>query len=72
MIGDYYYDDIDDKEEAIRYYKRAAELGVETAAENLSRVLQKSEEPKEETTAPAVETYPFSAATEDLTDNLPF
>ncbi len=45
MIGYYYYNDIVDEEEAIKYYKRAAELGCETAAEILSRILLKSEEP---------------------------
>lgn len=45
MIGNYYYDIVHDEEEGIRYYKRAAELGCEKAAEILSRVLQKSEEP---------------------------
>lgn len=45
MIGYYYYNDIVDEEEAIKYYKRAAELGCKTAAEILSRILQKSEEP---------------------------
>lgn len=46
MIGYYYYDEIVDEEEAIRYYKRAAELGCKRAAEILSRVLMKSEEPR--------------------------
>lgn len=73
MIGYYYYDEIVDEEEAIKYYKRAAELGSKTAAEILSlRGLQKSEEPKVETAAPAVETFPFPVATEDLIDDLPF
>lgn len=75
MIGEYYYygDIVDeDEEEAIRYFKRAAELGCERAAEILSRILQKSEEPKDERAAPAVETLPFPAATEDSIDNLPF
>lgn len=73
MIGDYYFDDIVDEEEAVRYYKRAVELGCERAAEILSlRGLQKSEEPKVETAAPAVETFPFPVATEDLIDDLPF
>ncbi len=45
MIGYYYYNDIVDEEEAIKHYKRSAELGCEKAAEILSRILQKSEEP---------------------------
>ena len=72
MIGYYYYNDIVDEEEAIKYYKRASELGCETAKEILSRVLHKSEEPKEETTAPAVETLPFPVATKDSIDDIPF
>ena len=46
MIGYYYYDEIVDEEEAIRYYKRAAELGCKRAVEILSRVLMKSEGPR--------------------------
>ena len=45
MNGNYYYDIVHDEEEGIRYYKRAAELGCEKAAEILSRILLKSEEP---------------------------
>ena len=43
MIGEYYYNDIADKEEAISYYKRAAELGCKLASETLARILPESE-----------------------------
>ena len=72
MIGDYYYEDIDDKEEAIKYYKRVSELGYERAAERLSRILPKGEGPKNEALAPALETLPFPAAAEDSIDDLTF
>jgi TPR repeat protein len=48
MIGEYYYYGYivdEDEEEAAKYFKRAAELGNERAAEILSRILLKNEEP---------------------------
>ena len=47
-IGEYYYYGYivdEDEEEAIKFFKRAAELGCERAAEILSRILLKNEEP---------------------------
>ena len=49
MIGEYYYYGYivdEDEEEAIKYFKRAAELGCERAAEILSRILLRNEEPR--------------------------
>jgi TPR repeat protein len=48
MIGEYYYYGYivdEDEEEAAKYFKRAAELGNERAAEILSRILLKNKEP---------------------------
>ena len=47
MIGEYYYYGyiVDEDEEAAKYFKRAAELGNERAAEILSRILLKNKEP---------------------------
>ena len=49
MIGEYYYYGYivdEDEEEAAKYFKRAAELGNERAAEILSRILLKNKEPR--------------------------
>ena len=53
MIGDYYYDDIADKEEAIKYYYRAAELGSKLATSTLSSRFPEKKE------APHYDEYPF-------------
>ena len=49
MIGEYYYYGYivdEDEEEAIKYFKRAAELGCERAADILSEILLKNEKPR--------------------------